>query len=77
MNTQSQAKYIALLEKENQRLEALLLARVERDREIARHARQVLSIAFKHLPDAARYDRTAEMLDKFYPMLDALEGGAP
>lgn len=74
------AKYIALLEKDNARLEDAIAARAENHKLLDERVRESLRRAFSYLPESATAgaDRDAQYFEDTLELLDMIshQGGA-
>lgn len=74
------AKYIALLEKDNARLEDVIAARAENHKLLDEKVRESLRRAFKYLPETAtaEADKDAQYFEETLELLDLIahQGGA-
>lgn len=72
------AKYIALLEKDNARLEDAIAARAENHKLLDEKVRESLRRAFGYLPESAKSDKDAQYFEDTLELLDMIshQGGA-
>ncbi len=72
------AKYIALLEKDNARLEDAIAARAENHVLLDERVRECLRRAFERLPGSAQADKDAQYFADTLELLDTIsyQGGA-
>lgn len=72
------AKYIALLEKDNDRLKDAIAARAENHQLLDEKVRECLRRAFNYLPASAKADKDAQYFADTLELLDMIshQGGA-